>query len=121
MNKKFIFFSREDALKAWKNFLSREIKFPLNHKPKLEIYNLESFLFDIENLKEKSPELIFVPPYDTYMKLKGNIQEQDLVNHSTIQEHIFKMKLNLRNLQRFYKGIIWLFTSDTLPTEENSW
>jgi hypothetical protein len=120
-DKKFIFFSREDALKAWKNFLSREIKFPLNHKPKVEIYNLESFLFDMENLKEKSPELIFVPPYDTYMKLKGNIQEQDLVNHSTIQEHIFKMKLNLRNLQRFYKGIIWLFTSDTLPTEENSW
>jgi hypothetical protein len=29
--------------------------------------------------------------------------------------------LYLKSLERFYKGVIWLFTSDTLPSEENSW
>lgn len=120
-DKKFVFFSREDALKAWKNFLSREVKLPLKHDPKVEIYNLESLLFDIENMTDKSPELVFVPPYGSYLELRGDINEQVLVNPNPIQEYMFKMKLNLRNLERFYKGIIWLFTSDTLPSEENSW
>ncbi len=122
-DKKIIFFSREDALKAWKNFLSREVKLSLKQNPKVEIYNLESLLFDIENITDKSPELVFVPPYDAYLELRGQINEHVEVNHNPnpIQEYMFKMKLNVRNLQRFYKGVIWLFTSDTLPSEENSW
>ena len=27
----------------------------------------------------------------------------------------------IKSVQRFCKGVIWLLTSDTLPTEENSW
>jgi len=120
-DKKIIFFSREDALKAWKNFLSRETNLPLPRNPKLEIYNLESLLFDIENITDKSLELVFVPPYDTYINLREEIGEQLASGNNLIQEYIFKFKLNLNNLQRFYKGVIWLFTSDTLPSEENSW
>jgi hypothetical protein len=120
-DKKIIFFSREDAIKAWKNFLVREANLPLKQSPNVEIYNLESLLFDIENISDKSPELVFVPPYDAYLELKDHRNEELSPNPDPIQEYVFKMKLNLRNLQRFYKGIIWLFTSDTLPTEENSW
>jgi len=120
-DKKIIFFSREDAQKAWKNFLSRETNLPLPQNPKVEIYNLESLLFDIENLADKSLELVFVPPYDTYLNLREEIHDQLSPGTNPIQEYLFKVKLNLKNLQRFYKGIIWLFTSDTLPSEENSW
>ena len=119
--KKIIFFSREDALRAWKNFLSRETNLPLKQNPNVEIYNLESFLFDIENIGDRFPELVFVPPYDSYLELKDHVNEQLSPDPNTIQEYMFKMKLNLKNLERFYKGVIWLFTSDTLPTEENSW
>lgn len=120
-DKKVIFFSREDALKAWKNFLSRETNLPLPRNPKVEIYNLESLLFDIENIRDKSLELVFVPPYDTYINLREEMSEQLSSGNNLIQEYIFKFKLNLNNLQRFYKGVVWLFTSDTLPSEENSW
>lgn len=120
-DKKIIFFNREDAVKAWRNFISRETKLPLAQNPSLEIYNLESFLFDIENITDNSPQLIFVPPYDAYLKLREELTEQSLPNSNPIQEHLFRMRLNLKNLQRFYKGVIWLFTSDTLPSEENSW
>jgi len=120
-DKKIIFFSREDAIKAWKNFLVREANLPLKQSPNVEIYNLESLLFDIENISDKSPELVFVPPYDAYLELKDHRNEELSPNPDRIQEYVFKMKLDLKNLQRFYKGIIWLFTSDTLPTEENSW
>jgi hypothetical protein len=120
-DKKIIFFSREDAQKAWKNFLSRETNLPLPQNPKVEIYNLESLLFDIENITDKSLELVFVPPYDTYLNLREEIHEQLSPGTNPIQEYVFKVKLNLKNLQRFYKGVIWLFTSDTLPSEENSW
>ena len=119
--KKIIFFSREDALRAWKNFFSRETNLPLNQNPNVEIYNLESFLFDIENIGDRVPELVFIPPYDNYIDLKEHINEQLSADPNPIQEYMFKMKLSLKNLERFYKGIIWLFTSDTLPTEENSW
>jgi len=120
-DKKIIFFSREDAQKAWKNFLSRETNLPLPQNPKVEIYNLESLLFDIENLTDKSLELVFVPPYDTYLNLREEIHDQLSPGTNPIQEYLFKVKLNLKSLQRFYKGVIWLFTSDTLPSEENSW
>ena len=89
--------------------------------PKVEIYNLESLLFDIENIRDKSLELVFVPPYDTYINLREEMSEQLSSGNNLIQEYIFKFKLNLNNLQRFYKGVVWLFTSDTLPSEENSW
>ena len=120
-DKKIIFFSREDALKAWKNFLSKEKNLSLPESPNVEIYNLESLLFDMESITGNSLELTFVPPYDAYLKLREDVYAQSLTDNSPIQEYMYKFKLNLKNLQRFYKGIVWLFTSDTLPSEENSW
>ena len=119
--KKLIFFSKEDAMKAWKVFLIKKSQLPLNTKPNIEIYNLEKFLLDLENTPNNSLELSFIPPYKSYLELKSHANQQILVKSSVTEEYLYKVKLSLKNLQRFYKGVIWLFTSDTLPSEENSW
>jgi hypothetical protein len=119
--KKVIFFSREDALKAWRNFLSKEQSLKLTQSPNLEIYNLESLLSDIENITEKSLDIVFVPPYNAYLELKQTPTEVLSPLHNPVQESLFRVKLYLKDVERFYRGIVWLFTSDTLPSEENSW
>ena len=64
---------------------------------------------------------MFVPPYNSYLEIKSEQHQKLMVKSNTFEEYVFKTKLNVKNLQRFYKGLIWLFTSDTLPSEENSW
>ena len=88
----------------------------------MEIYNLENLLLDLEN-DEFSTEMetIIVPPYESYENWKLSEKKTSDSKTSLLEEYLFKSKLNLQNLQRFYKGIVWLFTSDTLPSEENSW
>ena len=119
--KKLIFFSKEDALKAWKIFLVKKSQLSLNTKPNIEIYNLENFLLDLENTPENSLDIAFVPPYESYIKLKSQNNQKLFAKRNLTEEYLYKTKLYLKNLQRFYKGVVWLFTSDTLPSEENSW
>jgi len=119
--KKVVFFSREDALKAWRNFLSKEQNLKFSQNPNIEIYNLESLLSDIENITEKSLDIVFVPPYNAYLELKQTPTEVLSPLHNPIQESLFRVKLYLKDVERFYRGVVWLFTSDTLPSEENSW
>jgi hypothetical protein len=119
--KKIIFFNKEDAIKAWKIFLSKKMHSELNKNPTIEIYNLESLLLDIEINPEKTMDIIFVPPYDSYLEWTSDKKDLPIVDSNILKDSIFKLQLNLKNLHRFYKGIIWLFTSDTLPSEENSW
>jgi len=119
--KKLIFFSKEDAMRAWKSFLLKKPQISLNTKPSIEIYNLENFLLDLENSPENSLELAFIPPYKSYRDLKSQESQKTSFKSNLPEEYIFKTKLYIKDLQRFYKGIIWLFTSDTLPSEENSW
>lgn len=119
--KKIVFFNKEDAIKAWKNFLSKELTLRLNKNPSIEIYNLESLLSDLETITEKSMEIVFVPSYNSYLELKQTSSNVLSLVHNPVQESLFRTKLYIKNIERFYRGIIWLFTSDTLPTEENSW
>jgi hypothetical protein len=95
--------------------------FSLNTKPSIEIYNLENFLLDVENTPDSSLELSFIPPYKSYVELKSQTNQGLFVKSSFTEEYLYKTRLYLKSLQRFYKGVIWLFTSDTLPSEENSW
>ena len=119
--KKVIFFSREDAIKAWRNFLLREQAFKLSDNPNIEIYNLENLLSDMENTTEKSLDVVFVPPYNAYLELKQTPTEVLSPLYNPVQESLFRIKLCLKDVERFYRGLVWLFTSDTLPSEENSW
>jgi hypothetical protein len=119
--KKLIFFSKEDAIKAWKVFLVKQSQLSLNTKPSIEIYNLENFLIDLENSPDNSLELSFIPPYKSYIELKSQNNQRLVLKSSFTEEYLYKTRLYLKSLERFYKGVIWLFTSDTLPSEENSW
>jgi hypothetical protein len=119
--KKLIFFSKEDAIKAWTVFLVKKSQLSLSTKPNIEIYNLENFLLDLENSPDNSLEVTFIPPYESYLELKYQNNNKLFVKSSFIEESLYKTRLYLKNLQRFYKGVVWLFTSDTLPSEENSW
>ena len=119
--KNLIFFSKEDAIKAWKVFLIKKSQLPLSTKPNIEIYNLENFLLDLENSPDSSLEISFIPPYESYLELKSQNNQKLFVKSSFTEESLYKTRLYLKNLQRFYKGVVWLFTADTLPSEENSW
>lgn len=119
--KKIIFFNKEDAIKAWKICLSKKMYSELKKNPTIEIYNLESLLLDIESNPEKTMDIIFVPPYDSYLEWTSDKKDLPIVESNILKDSIFKFQLNLKNLHRFYKGMVWLFTSDTLPSEENSW
>jgi hypothetical protein len=118
---KLVFFSKEDVMRAWKVFLAKKSELSLNTRPNIEIYNLENFLLDIENTPDSSSKLTFIPPYKSYIDLRSENSQQVSVKKNLTEEYIYKTRLYIQNLQRFYKGIIWLFTSDTLPREENSW
>lgn len=119
--KKLIFFSKEDAMKAWKVFLINKSELSLSTKPNIEIYNLENFLLDLENNPDKSVDISFIPPYESYLELKSQNSQKAFSKISFAEECLYKTRLYLKNLERFYKGLVWLFTSDTLPSEENSW
>ncbi len=122
-DKKLIFFKKSDVDRVWEFYKLKNKDLRLSEKPILEIYNLENYLLDLEksniNLTERTT---FVPPYESYSHSKG------LADNFKIEKDIeFKDSFNkyinskIKSLQRFYKGLIWLVTSDTLPSEDNSW
>ena len=117
-SKKLVFFSREDVDKVLEIYKNKKLD---PKEQTVEIYNLENYLLDLE---KTSPEVIkktkFFPPYSSYKKISENIIEDDSEQqkNKTIKRMINE---KIKSAQRFYKGVIWLVTSDTLPSEENSW
>ena len=119
IHKKLIFFNKNDineVLSIANNSKNLDFK-----EPTIEIYNLEDYLLDLE---KSSTEIVksarFVPPYLSYLKMGNKIindNEENLTNDQIKKNLTKKMK----SVERFCKGVIWLVTSDTLPTEENSW
>ena len=121
---KMIFFSKEDATRAWQVYLSKASNLKCRTNPILEIYNLENLILDMEHSKlEEIENLTIVPSYKKQSTEKSTSfleSKFDSTPHN-FDRYTFKAKLKLKELERFYKGLIWLFTSDTLPSEENSW
>ena len=119
-----IFFSKEDATRAWQVYMSKDNKIKCPNNPIVEIYNLENLLLDIEHSgQEEIENLIIVPPYKK-QNTEKSIYSLDTTEDSlptNFDRYTFQAKLKLKEVERFYKGLIWLFTSDTLPSEENSW
>ena len=117
-NKKLVFFSRKDVDKVLEIYSNKGLD---TKEHTVEIYNLENYLLDLEKV---SPEVIkktkFFPPYSSYKKISENIIEDNLnqQKNKTIKRILSE---KIKSAQRFYKGVIWLVTSDTLPSEENSW
>jgi hypothetical protein len=117
-NKKLVFFSRKDVDKVLEIYSNKKLD---TKEHTVEIYNLENYLLDLEKV---SPEVIkktkFFPPYASYKKISETIIEDNLnqQKNKTIKRMLSE---KVKSAQRFYKGVIWLVTSDTLPSEENSW
>ena len=117
-NKKLVFFSRKDVDKVLEIYSNKGLD---TKEHTVEIYNLENYLLDLEKV---SPEVIkktkFFPPYSSYKKISETIIEDNLnqQKNKTIKRMLSE---KVKSAQRFYKGVIWLVTSDTLPSEENSW
>lgn len=103
--KNLVFFSKNEAYDILKTLTNTK----KNNFPNLQIYNLESFLLDLEhssNLNIK--QTYFIPLLET-------------TNTSLANYNLSLFKVYSKFVERFYKGLIWLVTSDTLPSEENSW
>lgn len=119
---KYIFFRKEDVDKAWKNYLGKHKNVKGEVKPALELYNLENLLMDLEQngINEKN-DLILVPPYKSNRESTSEAISGFKIEYSKQEQLMHSLKLKFEDLKRFYKGLIWLITSDTLPSEENSW
>ena len=119
-NKQLVFFSRKDIEQVLEMINDNNNKFNIK-EPNIEIYNLENYLLDLE---KASSEVIkktrFFPTYTSYKKMNDEAQ----LNNKKLDESKKMKKIlieKVKSTQRFFKGVIWLITSDTLPTEENSW
>jgi hypothetical protein len=118
IHKKLIFFNKNDineVLSTADNSKNLDFK-----EPTIEIYNLENYLLDLE---KSSTEIVksakFVPPYLSYLKMGNKIinDNEENITNDQIKKNLTK---KMKSVERFCKGVIWLVTSDTLPTEENS-
>lgn len=118
-NKKLIFFSKKDIEKILEVYKDNK-KSNIN-KPSVEIYNLENYLLDLEKSSlEAIKKVNFFPPYRSYKIISENIEYKSAEPSENKKiKKIFVEKI--KSIQRFSKGVIWLITSDTLPSEENSW
>ena len=122
-SQKILLFKREDAYKIWNLYRSKYQNLKLPEQPTLEVYNLENYLLDLEKSDILSTENItFVPPYESYRYSKFLVEKSKTDKTVSIQESFEKyFATQVKSFQRFYKGIVWLLTSDTLPSEDNSW
>lgn len=122
MEKKYIFFNENDANLAWTKAISKDKTMKTNAKANLEIYNLENLLLDLEKTEiSTARNVILVPPYERSRESKLNKIAIFNVEYSSQTRVMYSLKLKLEEVKRFYKGLLWLLTSDTLPSEENSW
>ena len=77
---------------------------------------------------QKHLNFIFTNPTDIHVadsilhifESRENIEDFKI---ELLEDKKIKKMVNekVKSLQRFCKGVIWLVTSDTLPSEENSW
>jgi hypothetical protein len=130
--KRAVFFRLEDAHLAWKQFRSHTKTLRYPRMPNIEVYNLESYLLDLEDsdvdivndhyfigtkssLEELHQEIeirpaveVLNPAKDDYLLFLAR-KGEEFINKSA------------KKLVTFSKGMLWVFTSDTLPTEDNEW
>jgi hypothetical protein len=120
---KSVFFKLEDAYLAWNKFCenNKQIKLPLI--PEIEIYNLENYLLDLE---KSTPETVktnyFIATQSSFDDLDKELKvELNKIDVPMSRKFKKVIRIHTKKLVSFYKGIVWVFTSDTLPTEDNSW
>lgn len=120
VKKKLIFFNKNDIEKVLAVYRNDEKKLKIK-EPNIEIYNLENYILDLEKLPTEIIEKIsFFPPYESYKTINESLKTTKTQNPKDKELKNFFIEKQ-KSVQRFCKGVIWLVTSDTLPSEENSW
>lgn len=106
-----IFFNKETALLAWKNFYQSNSKYHLPSQPILRVYNLEDFLKDQE---QKVPDkFLFIPSQDSYQQIKSDyLKEQNMNSYQSITQNSSSYFLTGK---LWLKRIIWSLTSRQPP------
>ena len=121
--KRYIFFRLKDVYSAWDKFCqdNKNLKLPLY--PNVEIYNLENYLTDLEQSEvDLITEISFVSTQYSFENLKLENNVKITKSQPSLGKQVKKFALEkLKNLHSFSKGVIWVLTSDTLPTEKNAW
>lgn len=119
-----IFFKLEDAYLAWEKICETNKNAKLELRPNIEIYNLETYLLDLEKTPEKViKKLTFRQSFRSIRDVEKQIKlipEEEKSPGFGIKKYMMR-SFRYEKLVSFYKGIFWLFTSDNLPTEDNAW
>lgn len=120
-----VFFTLQDAYLAWEKICETNKTAKLSIRPSVEIYNLENYLEDLEKSPLKILKKIeFTPSFNSIktlqeIKLNPPNKVEDTANNNIWKP--IKRYFKTEKLADFYKGVVWMFTSDTLPTKENAW
>lgn len=106
-----IFFKLSHVQEFWKKLIDnnkgmKDEKMVKNKNPIVQIYNLESYLLDVETTDD-TVSFYFIGD-------KWPDDGQDSIYRDS-------SGLSLESIKRFLKGVYWLLTSDVLPTEKNDW
>lgn len=122
-NRKYIFFKLQDAYSAWDKFCDENKDLELPGEPNLEIYNLENYLTDLEHSEENSiKEISFISTQESFKNLELETQLKSKPSTHSRSKQLKKLASEkLKQVQIFSKKILWVLTSDTLPTEKNAW
>jgi hypothetical protein len=99
-----IIFSKEDLDNALRACSQTDI-------PNVEIYNLEDYLSELQAEKPNETNRMFAAYYP----------DKRLKTPCTYVGFKETFETKMKSLRRFCKGLVWLVTSDALPTEDNSW
>jgi hypothetical protein len=114
---KLVFFKKEDASAYWKEIR----KWGQSRKPIIELYNLESYLSDVQKLGVNySTKMTFIPSSESISTMQ-KMSTEEPVRSGIGNDVNQKIENTMVSLERFYKGMVWLITSEMLPTEDNSW
>jgi hypothetical protein len=125
---KNIFFRLEDAYSAWDKFCDDNGNgfmglLNIALVPEIEIYNLESYLLDLEDSDIDVVEDNFFMA--TPNAIKDKKQQLEIVANTDEPRLKEKVKQCISNgskkLGEVSKGMLWLLTSDTLPAEGRGW
>lgn len=118
-----IFFKLEDAYLAWDKFCSNNKQINLPIAPNIEIYNLESYLLDLEQGEvDVIKDNYFVATRSTFKNVAKDFNIRSIKSDPKFSKKVEKyIKRKSNQLIDLCKGMIWVLTSDTLPTEDNAW
>nr|QCI04369.1 hypothetical protein [Antithamnion hubbsii] len=103
---KAVFMNYKTAMIAWQKFRQQMLLYDLPVKPKLTIYNLESFIKQCEsNPRIDTETILFVPSVESYLYVKNKMKLNIKINW------IQRFMNNYSSLKVMSQRMVWSLTS----------